>query len=76
MAVFFFLILVDENNKDKGNPLTVIWCHNKTPSKDTTCRDIVQQFKFPELDIKQFKFINQLNCKYPTENQYNEMFFC
>ncbi|XP_060867858.1 uncharacterized protein LOC132943078 [Metopolophium dirhodum] len=67
---------IDESNVDKGNPLTVIWCHNKTPGKDTIWRHIVQHFKFLQLDIHTLKFINQLGCKYPTENQYNEMFFC
>ncbi|KAL4120639.1 hypothetical protein QTP88_013293 [Uroleucon formosanum] len=67
---------IDENNKDKGNPLTVIWCHNKTPGKDTIWRNIVLHFQFLKLDIHKLEFIDQLKCKYPTENQYYEMFFC
>ncbi|XP_015373895.1 PREDICTED: uncharacterized protein LOC107168866 [Diuraphis noxia] len=67
---------IDKNNQDKGKPLTVIWCRVRTPGKNTIWRQIVLHFKNLGLDIHKLKFINQIGCRYPTQKQYNEMFFC
>ncbi|KAL5243651.1 hypothetical protein ACI65C_011061 [Semiaphis heraclei] len=67
---------IDKDNKDIGNPLTVVWCHVRTPGKDTIWRRIVLHFKNLNLDIHDLEFINQIGCEYPTEKQYDEMQFC
>ncbi|XP_025204612.1 uncharacterized protein LOC112601293 [Melanaphis sacchari] len=61
---------------NSGQTLTVIWCRNKTPGKATIWTQIVQHMKRINMDIHKLAFINQLDCKYPSQNQCNEMFFC
>ncbi|XP_025415294.1 uncharacterized protein LOC112687004 [Sipha flava] len=71
-----FYMITQVTLSSASDPLIIVWSRKKTPGKYSTWKQILNQLYELNINPHDLKFINQIGCKYPSPNQYNEMFFC
>lgn len=55
---------------------TLVWSRVRAPGKKTIWTKIVENLYSLGLNPHDLEFVQQLDCKIPSLNQYDEMFFC